>query len=69
MYQLTSTCAFESLYLGALTVSADMIREDEPITNYYISMPKEYSRINVAAYIAGMIRGMLVSATFVRRPL
>ncbi len=44
--------------------NAYMIREDEPVTNYFISMPKEMSRLNVAAFIAGIIRGVLDSAGF-----
>ena len=42
------------------------IREDVPITNQFISMPKDYSRVNVAAYVAGIIRGMMEAASFVR---
>ena len=42
-----------------------MIREEEPITNHFISMPKEYARVNVAAYMAGIIRGAMESASFV----
>ena len=40
------------------------IREDAPITNLFISMPKDYSRVNVAAYVAGIIRGMMEAAAF-----
>jgi hypothetical protein len=40
------------------------IREDAPITNLFISMPKDYSRVNVAAYVAGIIRGMMEAASF-----
>lgn len=43
---------------------AYMIREDEPVTNYFISMPKEMSRLNVAAFIGGIVRGVLDSAGF-----
>jgi hypothetical protein len=43
---------------------AFMIREEDPLTNHYISMPKELSRLNVASYIAGIITGMLNSAGF-----
>ena len=35
-----------------------------PATNTFISVPKEYSRFNPAAFIAGIIRGMLDSAGF-----
>lgn len=43
-----------------------MIREEEPLTNHFISMPKEYARVNCASYIAGIIRGAMEAASFVR---
>lgn len=46
-------------------VRADMIRDDEALTNYWISMPKEMARLNCAAFIAGMVRGVLDGAGFV----
>ena len=54
---------------GALEKSNDvarayMIREEDPLTSHYISMPKELARLNVGAYVAGIIRGMLASAGF-----
>jgi hypothetical protein len=42
-----------------------MIRENEPLTSYFISMPKELARLNVNAFIAGILQGMLQSASFV----
>jgi hypothetical protein len=41
-----------------------MIREDEPVTNYFISMPKEYARLNCACFVAGILHGALDAAGF-----
>lgn len=43
---------------------ADMIREDEPVTNSFISVPKEYARLNCASFIAGIIHGVLDASGF-----
>jgi hypothetical protein len=43
-----------------------MIREAEPLTNHFISMPKELARLNPAAFVAGILHGMLDAASFVR---
>jgi len=43
---------------------AFMIREEDPLTNHYISMPKELARLNVASYVAGILTGMLNTAGF-----
>lgn len=45
-----------------------MIRENEPLTGYFISLPKELARLNVSSFIAGILQGMLISASFVSRP-
>ena len=74
MLQFISGAAWQSLFgkhADALEKSTEtanqyMIREDEPLTNAFISMPKEYSRVNVAAFTAGIIKGMLDAASFVR---
>jgi len=42
------------------------IWDNLPVTNTFISMPKEYSRFNPAAFVAGIVRGMLDGAGFVR---
>ena len=42
-----------------------MIIENSPISNRFISIPKEYDALNCAAFFAGMIHGMLESADFV----
>ncbi len=42
-----------------------MIRDEDPATNSFISVPKDASRFNPAAFVAGIIRGTLDSAGFV----
>ena len=57
MLQFISGPAWQCLFgknADALEKSTDknnqyMIRESEPVTNHFISMPKEYSRVNVAS--------------------
>lgn len=43
-----------------------MIHENEPLTNTFISVPPDLGQLNCAAYIAGIIRGILTSGGFVR---
>jgi hypothetical protein len=45
---------------------ADMIRDNDPLTNRYISVPRDYSPLNCASYIGGIVRGALDAADFVR---
>lgn len=40
------------------------IYANEPITNRFISTPKEFQHLNCATFIAGMINGMLDAAAF-----
>jgi len=35
-----------------------MIIDNEPLVNTYISVPKEMSQLNCAAYVAGIIEGV-----------
>jgi len=42
-----------------------MIHEREPITNAFVSAPADISQLNCAAYIAGIISGVLNGASFV----
>ena len=35
-----------------------MISDNEPLVNQYISIPKEMSQLNCAAYVAGIIEGV-----------
>lgn len=39
--------------------------EKEPITNKFASVPKTYGQFNCAAFIAGIINGILDAADFV----
>ncbi|KDO16832.1 hypothetical protein SPRG_17682 [Saprolegnia parasitica CBS 223.65] len=41
-----------------------MIHELDPLTNKFISVPVDMGQLNCAAYIAGVIRGILDSAGF-----
>lgn len=54
-------------YIPSMMVtSSDMIHEFTPITNTFVSVPADMGQLNCAAYLAGMIAGMLDSAKFVR---
>ncbi len=46
----------------------DYIYDLDPVTNRFISVPKEMGQLNCAAFIGGIIRGVLDSANFVRNP-
>lgn len=52
--------------LSGHLLSSDYIVEKQPLTNKFISVPKEYGQLNCAAFIGGIIRGVLDSAEFVR---
>lgn len=41
-----------------------MIHELEPLTNKFISVPPDLGQLDCAAYIAGIIRGILTSSGF-----
>ena len=41
-----------------------MIIDNEPVVNTYISIPKEMSQLNCAAFVAGMIEGICDAAGF-----
>ena len=41
-----------------------MIIDNTPLTNQYISVPKEMNQLSVAAYIAGIIEGVCDGAGF-----
>ena len=44
--------------------NAYMIRDDEPIVNSFISVPRDMSRFNPASFMAGILRGVLEGAGF-----
>lgn len=41
-----------------------MVIDNEPLVNTYISIPKEMSQLNCAAFVAGIIEGMCDAAGF-----
>jgi hypothetical protein len=41
-----------------------MISDNEPLVNSYISVPKEMSQLNCAAFVAGIIEGVCDGAGF-----
>lgn len=45
--------------------NAFMIRDESPITNFFISVPRDAARFNPASFVAGIVRGVLDSAGFV----
>ncbi|RHY28654.1 hypothetical protein DYB32_006273 [Aphanomyces invadans] len=49
-----------------LIETIDMIHENAPLTNKYISVPTDMGQLNCAAYTAGVLRGILDSGGFVR---
>lgn len=42
-----------------------MISDNDPILNKYISVPKEMSQLNAAAYVAGIVEAILDGCQFV----
>ena len=52
-----------SLYLSH---DPDMIHEHSPITNAFVSVPADMGQLNCAAFIAGILAGILDAAKFVR---
>ena len=44
-----------------------MIHEAEPLTNRFISVPSDLGQLNCAAYVAGMIKGVLCTGGFEAR--
>jgi hypothetical protein len=42
-----------------------MIHENSPITNTFISVPGDLGQLDCAAYLAGIINGILSSSNFV----
>lgn len=46
----------------------DFIRDNDPLTNRYISVPRDLSPLNCAAFMGGIVRGALDAAGFVSAP-
>jgi trafficking protein particle complex subunit 5 len=72
MLQFVSSSVWSTLFgrpADALERSTDkanayMIRDDEPLTNAFISLPKDVARFNPAAFMGGILRGVLDGAGF-----
>lgn len=47
--------------------NTDMIHESAPVTNTYVSVPADMGQLNCAAFLAGIIAGVLDSARFVSK--
>jgi len=45
-------------------VRSDMIHENAPITNAFVSVPADMGQLNCASFLAGVISGILDSARF-----
>lgn len=41
-----------------------MIHDNEPLVNQYISVPREMSQLNCAAFVAGVVEGVCDGADF-----
>ena len=48
---------------------ADMVNEADPLVNKFISVPREMGALNCAAFVAGIIKGVLDAAGFVSSEL
>lgn len=46
-------------------ILSDMIHENNPVTNTFVSLPTDMGQLNCAAYLAGIIAGILDSTRFV----
>ena len=44
-----------------------MITDNDPLVNTYISVPKEMSQLNCAAYVAGIVEGVCDGCGFYAR--
>jgi hypothetical protein len=51
---------------NCLCIATDMITENEPLINKYISIPKDLSGLNCGAFLGGLVEGILDAAEFVR---
>ncbi|KIW21444.1 hypothetical protein PV08_02024 [Exophiala spinifera] len=64
LYPLLFSRPADSLEQSTTNPGEYMIIDNTPLTNQYISVPKEMSQLSVAAYIAGIIEGVCDGAGF-----
>ena len=56
------------IYMYLILISSflsDYLFEDEPLVNRFISVPKEQSNLNCAAFMAGVVEAFLCGVQFV----
>jgi len=46
-------------------MSADMVNDNDPLINKFISVPRDMGDLNCGAMVAGIIKGVLDGAGFV----
>uniref|UniRef100_A0A7S0G1C0 Trafficking protein particle complex subunit n=1 Tax=Rhodosorus marinus TaxID=101924 RepID=A0A7S0G1C0_9RHOD len=56
----------ENLRKVSESESSYFIEERDPLVNTFVSVPEDYGSMNCAAFVAGIIAGVLESAGFVR---
>ncbi|KIX08505.1 uncharacterized protein Z518_03161 [Rhinocladiella mackenziei CBS 650.93] len=64
LYPLLFSRPADSLEQSTTNPGEYMIIDNTPLTNQYISVPKEMNQLSVAAYIAGIIEGICDGAGF-----
>ncbi|RVX66896.1 hypothetical protein B0A52_09020 [Exophiala mesophila] len=64
LYPLLFSRPADSLEQSTSNPGEYMIIDNTPLTNHYISVPKEMNQLSVAAYIAGIIEGVCDGAGF-----
>ena len=52
-------------FVFVIIIHTDMIHENAPVTNAFVSVPADMGQLNCAAFIAGIIAGALESTKFV----
>ena len=64
LYPMLFTRPADGLEQSTTSVNEYMIIDNSPLTNVYVSVPKEMSQLSVAAYVAGVIEGVSDGAGF-----
>lgn len=64
LYPLLFSRPADSLEQSTTNPGEYMIIDNTPLTNHFISVPKEMNQLSVAAYIAGIIEGVCDGAGF-----
>jgi trafficking protein particle complex subunit 5 len=64
LYPLLFSRPADSLEQSTTAKNEFMVIDNTPLTNVYISVPKEMSQLSVAAYIAGILEGVCDASGF-----